>query len=171
MRKIEFIDLHVGGRCNLFHHGEVIDYLVKFNLTIHEKMVYGLIGEFGYGGAAFSCGITGNTDYYEGSVYIDDKPGSIEDVIACSWYIGSELKERGFLKKPLTVRQQIEYGLNRYHNNLRYEDISSIFELSDERSNRTIDYTSGERWKISAAIGYAQSKKIFCFPWLNVTAK
>ena len=42
-----------------------------------------------------------------------------------------------------------------------------MFCISSERINRNIYFVSGERWKASAAIGYANGKKVFCYPWMN----
>ena len=45
--------------------------------------------------------------------------------------------------------------------------IQDIFRISEERIDRNIKYVSGERWKASAAIGYANGRRIFCYPWMN----
>ena len=69
--------------------------------------------EAGNGGAALSCGITGNTDFYEGIVYIDDQEDSMEYVIKNSWYVGLDLNtSKRLFKKKQTIRQQIEYGVH-----------------------------------------------------------
>jgi hypothetical protein len=42
-----------------------------------------------------------------------------------------------------------------------------MFELSDERFERDLDHVSGEIFRITAAIGFAEGKEIFCWPWRN----
>ena len=42
-----------------------------------------------------------------------------------------------------------------------------MFELSESRFERPIQQCSGERWRISMAVGYAFEKRIYCFPWVN----
>ena len=168
MEKIVFENFSVGGECNLFHHGTVLDCLQNNSFEFHTGNLYGVIGEFGNGGAALSCGITGNTDYYEGRVYIDNQESSMEYIIENSWYVGLDLKNTGKLfKKKQTVRQQIEYGIHNFKQESDVGKIQSIFNISDERIDRSIKYVSGERWKASAAIGYANGRKIFCYPWMN----
>lgn len=168
MEKIVFDNLSVGGECNLFHHGTVLDCLQNNNFEFHVGNLYGIIGEFGNGGAALSCGITGNTGFYEGKVYIDDQERSMEYIIKNSWYVGLDLNAtKRFFKKKQTIRQQIEYGVQNINQEFNIEKIQNIFNISNERINRNIEFVSGERWKASVAIGYANGRKVFCYPWMN----
>ena len=175
MEKVVLENLSVGGECNLFHHGRAWDYMEKGNFEFYGGNLYGIIGEFGNGGAALSCGITGNTNFNEGKIFIDDIEKSIEYLIGCSWYVGNDLykyNSKGiFARKPLlmkkTIKEQIEYGVRNMKQELDTYTIQKIFNISNERVDRNIEYVSGERWKASAAIGYANGKKIFCYPWLN----
>lgn len=168
LEKIVLDDFSTYGKCYLFHYGTVQDCLQKNYFEFHVGNLYGIVGEFGNGGAALSCGITGNTDFYEGNVYIDDQESSMEYVIKNSWYVGLELKNtKRLFKKRQTIRQQIEYGVRNLNQEFDAETIQSIFRLSDARIDRYIEFVSGERWKMSAAIGYANGRKIFCYPWMN----
>lgn len=175
LEKVEFKNLSVGGECNLFHHGSVLDYLEKKCFELYQGKLYGIIGEFGDGGAALSCGITGNTNYYEGNIYIDNKECSIEDIIRNSWYVGNDLykyKSKGlFHNKPQfnknTIREQIQNGIRCKNHETDFYTIQKMFDISNERVNRNIEFVSGERWKASVAIGYANGKRIFCYPWMN----
>lgn len=175
LEKIVLENFSVGGKCNLFHHGLVLDCLEKNNLEFYEGNFYGIIGEFGNGGAALSCGITGNTNYYEGKIWVNDKETSIDYLIQNSWYVGNDLhssnSKRIFSCKPRitknTIGEQIEFGIRKVRSDLDFRTVQNIFNLSDERIDRNIEYVSGERWKASAAIGFANGKKIFCYPWFN----
>ena len=168
MEKIVLENFSVGGKCDIFHHGVLNDCLQKSNYTFNAGNLYGIIGEFGNGGAALSCGITGKTDYYEGSIYIDGNEIYFDELKNISWYIGDDLKKkRNFLKREMTVKEQIIYGLNHYNRCCDFEIIKQQFNLSTERIDRCIEYVSGERWKASCAIGYANGKEIFCFPLMN----
>ena len=168
MEKIVLNGFSVGGKCNLFHHGLVLDLLQKNFFEFHAGKIYGIIGEFGNGGAALSCGITGHTNYYEGKVYIDDQESTMECLIQNSWYVGIDLNDKKRLfKKKQTIRQQIEYGTQNIMQELDGKKIQSIFRVSEARIDRSIEFVSGERWKASAAIGYANGRKIFCYPWMN----
>lgn len=175
LEKIVLKNFSVGGECNLFHHGLVLDCLEKQYLEFEQGNLYGIIGEFGDGGAALSCGITGNTNYYEGQIFIDDKETSIEYLAKNSWYVGSDLyssnSKKLFGSKPRmtknTIKEQIEYGIKKINHDLDFCTVQSIFALSNERVSRNIDYISGERWKASVAIGFANGRSIFCYPWFN----
>lgn len=175
MEKVVLEDISVGGECNLFHHGLVKDCLSNESFEFYKGCLYGIIGEFGNGGAALSCGITGNTNFYSGKIFVDNEEVSIEYLNKNSWYIGNDRaninKHRLFKRKTKinkdTIKAQILKGINDSKCNLEYEEIKRLFKISDERVDRNIRYVSGERWKASAAIGYANRKKIFCYPWLN----
>lgn len=175
MEKVVLKDIYVGGECNLFHHGLVKDCLSNRSFEFYQGCLYGIIGEFGNGGAALSCGITGNTNFYSGKILIDNREVSIQHLNKNSWYIGNDSldinKSRLFKRKTKinknTIKDKIIKGIKDSNCNLEYEQIKRLFKISDERVNRNINYVSGERWKASAAIGYANRKKIFCYPWLN----
>lgn len=175
LEKIKFVDISFGGKCNLFHYGTVQDCLQKRDFEFSMGHLYGIVGEFGEGGVALSCGITGNTGYYEGKIYIDDIEKTMKDVVDISWYIGGDLhlNERNVLfhKKPQiyknTIKEQIEYGINCGKTEESFFAIQNMFSVSSERVGRNINFVSGERWKASAAIGYANGKSIFCYPWMN----
>ena len=107
LEKIRLDDFSVGGECDLFHHGKVWDCLQRNSFEFHTGNLYGIIGEFGNGGAALSCGITGNTDYYKGKAYIDGQESPLEHVIENSWYIGMDLDNRKrSIKKSREVMQK-----------------------------------------------------------------
>lgn len=175
LEKIVLENFTVGGSCDLFHHGVLQDNLEKGNFELYGGNLYGVIGEFGNGGAALSCGITGNTNFYEGRIVVDGMETSKEHLIQNSWYVGKDLYKYNssslFGRKPKmtrnTIKEQIEEGVCRNGHGLSFYQIKSIFDISDERVVRNIEYVSAERWKASAAIGYVHKKKIFCYPWMN----
>ncbi len=175
LEKIIFKDISLGGKCNLFHYGIVQDCLQKKDFEFSMGHLYGIIGEFGEGGAALSCGITGNTNFYEGKIYIDGIEKTIKDVVDISWYIGSDLYKHRTnvfsINRPKinknTIKEQIEYGVRCKKTDTDFPTIQKMFDISSERIDRNIKFVSGERWKASAAIGYANGKKIFCYPWMN----
>lgn len=175
LEKIIFRDISFGGKCNLFHYGIVQDCLQKKNFEFSMGNLYGIIGEFGEGGAALSCGMTGNTGFYEGKIYIDGIERNIKDIVDISWYIGNDLynyRTNIFLcnKSRInknTIKKQIEYGISCKKTNTDFLTIQKMFNISVERVDRNIKFVGYERWKASAAIGYANGKKIFCYPWMN----
>lgn len=175
LEKMTLKGISFWGECNLFHYGIVQECLQKRDFEFSSGNLYGIIGEFGEGGAALSCGITGNTDFYEGKVYFDGIEKTIKDVVDISWYIGNDLyqyrKNMVFGIKPKinkrTIKEQIEHGVHCKLTDTDFSSIQKMFCISSERINRNIYFVSGERWKASAAIGYANGKKVFCYPWMN----
>ena len=175
LEKITLKGISFGGRCNLFHYGIVQDCLQKNDFEFLRGNLYGIIGEFGEGGAALSCGMTGNTNFYEGRIYFDGMEKTIKDLVDISWYIGNDLYQ--YKKKVLfdsktkinkkTIKEQIEYGVRCKRIDADVSSIQKEFCISPERIERNISFVSGERWKASAAIGYANGKKVFCYPWMN----
>lgn len=175
LEKIVLENFSVGGECNLFHHGVALDCFDKNNIELIKGNLYGVVGEFGNGGAALSCGIAGLTNFYEGRIMIDDEEVSIDTLIKCSWYVGIDLnyhnapnifrRKNNITKK--TIKEQIEVGIRKNNSDYCVKDIQEMFKLSNERINRNIEYVSGERWKASVAIGFANGRNVFCYPWFN----
>ena len=116
LERIVFESLAGSEECNLFHYGTVLDNLKRNSFEFHVGNLYGIIGEFGNGGAALSCGITGtgNINFYEGKVYIDNQESSIEYIIKNSWYVGLDLykPKRFFKKKRSSISTQSENRLS-----------------------------------------------------------
>ena len=175
LEKIVLKNFSVGGKCNLFHHGLVLDCLEEQYLEFCQGNLYGIMGEFGSGGAALSCGITGNTKFYEGQIFIDDKEVTIDYLIQNSWYVGNDLynaNSNKLLDKKMrimknTIKDQIEQGVRKVNNKLDANTIQDMFGISSERVCRNIEYVSVERWQASVAIGFANGRKLFCYPWFN----
>lgn len=168
-------EVSFGGKCDLFHHGVVNDCLQKRSFEFEKGKLFGVVGEFGEGGAALSCGLTGGTSFYEGEIYIDGIEKTYKDLVDISWYVGNDmysLKKVGIcFERPKinkrTIKEQIEQGVKSRLTVSDCTTIQEMFQISNERIERNIAFLSGERLKASAAIGYAFGKQIFCFPWMN----
>ncbi|MNI18859.1 hypothetical protein D3C73_722790 [compost metagenome] len=82
------------------------------------------------------------------------------------WYIGEGLLIRnmfGFYRK-MTIREQLaRYNSSSY----TIDELIDLFELSPSRLDREMKYISNERWNASTAIGLANGKLVFAFPWLD----
>ncbi len=167
LEKIVLKNFSAGGSCNLFHLGIPQEYLRPSDFEFHAGNLYGIIAEFGSGGAALSCCLTGNTKFYEGKIYIDDKEETISYIVKNSWYVGYDFYGSRNPLRRKTIKEQIKAGVLATHCELNAETIQNMFCVSNERVGRSIKKVSGERWKASIAIGYAYGKKIFCYPWMN----
>ena len=167
--KVKLLDFRAGGKCDLFHYGILNDYSDRINLTLESGHLYGVIGEFGEGGAAISYGLSGRLPSYEGSVWVNDSEVKREELRSLAWYVGYDIhspKESRRLYKH-SIESQVKEGIAKAGQPFSVKEVQNMFKISDERFSRNIKYVSGERYKASAAIGYAFDKQIFCFPWMN----
>lgn len=148
----------------LFNYGQMRDRLHDFTYTFRKGKVYGIIGECGAGGWALSSLLTGREKPLSGEIIIDNKvvdPSVFRD-IGC--YAGEGYKDKGLFGRK-TVYKQLQDGAKRTKQSV--QEIVEMFELSESRLHRTIDRVSNERWNASIAIGFANGKQIYCFPWLS----
>lgn len=167
MEKVILRDFSAGRECDLFHYGIVRDCLSPHNFEFRAGNLYGIIGEFGDGGAALSCALTGNTNYCEGKIFVDGKEETIDHIIKNSWYVGYDIYGARSPFRRKTIKEQIRNGVLATHCQKDADAIQEMFRVSEQRVGRTIGRVSGERWKASIAIGFAYGKKIFCYPWMN----
>lgn len=63
------------------------------------------------------------------------------------------------------IRQGIERSGQKYFRTA--EEVVDKLHLSSERLDRRLDQLSGERWRASIAIGLANNRQIYCFPWMK----
>ncbi len=167
MQKIVLKNFSAGGSCDLFHHGIPQECLQPNDFEFYTGNLYGIIAEFGSGGAALSCCLTGNTKFFEGKIYIDDKKETLSSLVKNSWYVGYDIYGSHNPLRRKTIKEQISAGVKATHCELDADTIQSMFCVSDQRVGRIIKRVSGERWNASIAIGYSYGKKIFCYPWMN----
>lgn len=154
----------------LFNYGKIRDYCKSFNYTFEGGKAYGIIGEIGEGGWALSYILAGRCKPLEGKIEINDIASDQKILQKYSCYVGEgiSINKYKFLFKRATVRDLLHQGIRqRKCPNDCIDDIVNLFGLSKERLNRTIENYSGERWRASLAVGYANGRQIYCFPWLN----
>ncbi len=147
----------------------------KFSYIFHPG-IYALTGQIINGGWAFTYALsTGRRNtrklviYNNPEYYIDDRPVDMETLRGITCTLGY-YRPRWFAK--LGVRDEsgehrLKKALKKHKPIHTYEELVDKLGLSDCRLTRPIDRTSGERWRITAAIGLAENKKIFCFPWMT----
>ena len=130
--------------------------------------IYGLISDFGRGSWALATCVGGMGDCVDGEIYLDDKKIEHKELANYSCYMGqTTFSEISLGNGVLSAKTCIERALSISKLPNTLHDIKNSFCLSDERFERDLKYVSGEIWRISAAIGFALDKKIFCYPWLN----
>ena len=168
IRELELMDVSGGFECQLFNYGSMRDTIGWFNYRFVPG-IYVLKGEVGVGGWALSEILCGKAEISSGSVLLNGNPLGNNQLGNYGCCIG-DIINVGLNNdvSKMTIHKQLEYAVE---NGLGYgksvSEIKEMFELSDGRFERTLPDTSGERWRISMAVGYAFEKSIYCFPWVN----
>ncbi len=144
--------------------------LTNFNYTFTFGKSYLLdSGESG-AGQTLSWIIGGELEQEGGSITQNGVPYTLFERKQDAWCVRySALKTKKFSVKESTVREQIQHGLKVTQAQYpRTEaDIVKQLYLTQERCDRPLRQLSNESWRASCAIGFANGKKIFCFPYLG----
>lgn len=163
--KTEIVNVKTEDRLVGTNYRDEYKYTERLYDSIYEfrkGRSYGLLSEIGEGGGGLSWLLSGREEV--GNEYIDvfGKKYAEGDKIDEGWWVCEGIK-----KCSKTVRKQINLALRKGRKELTIDDIISEFGLTKERLDSKFEHYSWESWRVSAAIGYALGKKIFCFPWLN----
>lgn len=138
------------------------DYWYYQSLSFESGKLYALISEHQQGCMYLSYLLGGNIEFEDGlKLYMDDTEIKNDDLKEISWNL-EPLNEPYKNKK---VRKSIERALKAGGRTETFEQISDIFYLTESRYDKKLKYLSGERWRASAALGYALGKRIFYAPY------
>ena len=150
------------------NYGSMTDYLMDFCHSFEGGKIYGLIGECGSGGWGISSLLCGKESREESRVLMNGVKVSQNELEKWGWYVGEGIARRCHFSREKSVIGQIRHGLN-VSKKCDENEIIRRFGLSDKRLDLRLSNLSWERWRASAAIGYAHDCKIFCFPWVNTS--
>ena len=140
---------------------------------------YALIGQIDDGGWAFSYSLSpinkkdvcinrlassGENDTNISKFFINDKEVSLTCLQSISCLLGCYNKNR-FAACNKSARKQLTKAIKNGTSKYSLNELQQLFGLSEERMDRPLYKTSREAWRITAAIGLAEGKKIFCLPW------
>lgn len=144
------------------------DYMCENTFIFDRGKIYGIVCEHGGGGEAVSLLLSGIMPLKQEKIYIDNKEADAEEMKRIGWYVGKALYSSGIVKRELSVRKALEFAVRKYH---RYEEISEVMEEFHLTADR-LDYglsrnCEWEKRRASLAIGYANNKIVYCFPWMN----
>jgi ABC-type multidrug transport system ATPase subunit len=163
---VQLINLTTYGDPELFNYGKMRDLCHQFSYTFNAGKAYGVVGECGSGGWGLTYALSGRGGIINGEIKINEMKADKEKLYQYTCYVGGDsIRKRNFWTKKSTVRKQIENGLKE-NQLMSFNEICELFELSSSRLDRNIEHVGNERWNASMAIGLAQGKKIYCFPWL-----
>lgn len=146
----------------------------KSTLQITYNFIEGLhfiVGNIYEGGWSLSYALSAGKDKYrnkpkdvETKIFLNNKLCKIEDIRKQSCYLAESKKDNS-----KSIYRRIELGIKKNKEFKSPNDIIDLLQLGDqtERLKRPLKYTGNFCWIFSLAIGIANGKKIFCFPWLN----
>jgi hypothetical protein len=167
-----------GGAVCRFDGDNYRSYVPEFSYTF-KPGIYALLGDIDLGGWAFSYALDpirekdvyvdrNNNGTTKEKFYVDGKEVTLDYLRTISthlnWYAPrhSDPKNRSGQKQ---IQKAIRQGKSQY----TVEELKKMFTLDEERFTRPLYCTGNEKWRITAAIGLAQGKKIFCYPWFSAT--
>lgn len=142
--------------------------------------IYALTGQINNGGWAFTYALSpyrknkrnsilyGQPEYNP-EYYIDDQPVNMETLREMTCVLG-QYRPRWYAKlgfRDESGGSRLKKALTKGNTGHTYEELVDKLELDEGRLSRRIDHTGNERWRITMAIGLAEGRKIFCYPWMT----
>ena len=128
---------------------------------------YWLKGEIDSGGWAFAhtliCSNRKKTILEKQTqYYFQGKQVSLNELQTHTWYLGEYDRSQ-----HKTVKELVEKGLKKTGLPYSSEDIRQLFHIAPERYERNTRHVGFELFSCRAAIGFANGKDIYAFPWLS----
>lgn len=137
------------------------DYFRYSDFSLNSGKIYGIISEYGQGCMYLSYLLGGRLEFDNLQISLNDEKVVKEDLAAISWNLEPS-KEK---YKNSRVKKSIDKALREGSREESFDEIAEKFILTKPRYDRKLRQLSGERWRASAALGYAKEKKIFYAPY------
>lgn len=131
------------------------------NLKFESGKIYGLVGEYGQGPMFLSYLLGGQVKFDDLKLYYNNAEINRQDLERISWNLEPNYEKY----KKAVVKKSIEKAIRENNGKADFESIAEKFILTKPRYDRKLFQLSGERWRASAALGYASGKKIFYAPY------
>ncbi|MDD2629332.1 MAG: hypothetical protein PHV61_04085 [Limnochordia bacterium] len=145
--------------------GEVYDYYWNVSGILSSGRLTCLSGDIGDGAASLSYTLAGELKSRTGQICIDGKKTGKKELSKTGIVVGYDYS--GWRKR--SVRSQLTMALSEGnpYGISSIAQLMKLFRLTEERLDRPLYRCSVERPPATIAIGLAQGKRIFSFPWLN----
>ena len=130
------------------------------DISLESGKIYGLVGEYGIGPMYLSYFLGGRIEFDNLRVFCNDVELSKEMLRQISWNLEPHREKY----KNALVKKSIQKALDKTGRKEDFEVVADKFILTEPRYDRKLCQLSGERWRASAALGYANGKKIFFAP-------
>lgn len=131
------------------------------DLDFESGKMYAIVSEYGQGCMFLAYLLGGKIPFENVKISKDDIEISQKDLSEIGWNLEPTNEKYG----NSTARKSVEGALKITKRNETFSDIQKRFRLTDERVDRKIKSLSGERWRASAALGYALEKEVFFAPY------
>lgn len=151
----------LAGRGAFFGKKYGFDWWDYRNLQLESGRIYGIISEYEQGCMYLSYLLGGRVDFDGLRIFVDEKEVRRQDLERLSW----NLEPSGERCRNAVVRKAIEKAIRKNGLKDSFSDIQERFFLTPPRQDRKLAQLSGERWRASAALGYAEGKRIFYAPY------
>lgn len=143
------------------------DYMDEKTFLFEGGKIYGLVGEHGEGGEMISAIMSGRIPIKEEDIFFDGIKMNRPDMQDIGWYVGKQEYTKGLIKKEISAKKALDYALKKYNRYNNVDEIIEDFHLTPNRLDYELSKYSGEKWRVSLAIGYACRKKVFS--WMNTS--
>ena len=144
-----------------------IEHVSDNCMILESGKCYGIIGESGSGGEVIASILSGNIYLKEQKIYVDSMKLDKKNIQKYGWYVGKKEYSKGIMKHEISVKKALNSAIMKYHKFDTLEEAMEMFHLKKELIEYKIYQYGWEKLRASLAIGYANNKKIFCFPWMN----
>lgn len=131
------------------------------DVRLESGKIYGIVGEYGQGSMYLSYLLGGKIDFGDLRLLCNECELSQDMLEKISW----NLEPSNEKYKKAVVKKSIEKALINNQHTESFDEIANKFILTKPRYERKLFQLSGERWRASAALGYANRKKIYYAPY------
>lgn len=147
---------------------ETFNEVILDNTYVFKKgKIYGIVCEQGEGGELLSSLISGRIAAIDERAFFNNREVLFSEIQDRAWYVGKGEYSTCPIKREISARRAIKKAIKKYGRYRNVNELVEQFGLTEGRLKYKISGYSGERWRVSLAIGYATKKEIFCFPWMN----
>ena len=131
------------------------------DMELESGKIYGIVGEYGQGPMYLSYLLGGKVDFGDLRLFCNGYELSRKMLEQISW----NLEPSNEKYRNAVVKKSIEKALIKNQYTEEFDVIAKKFILTEPRYDRKLFQLSGERWRASAALGYANRKKIYYAPY------
>ncbi|HOF32965.1 MAG TPA: hypothetical protein PK624_03965 [Spirochaetota bacterium] len=170
MKSISLQNISYNGIIKHFTSGKTYQEINNFSTNLQFGKIYCLDTLLEDDCWGISWILTGKIKSDKGNIFLDDNHISDSELkkIGCTiGFTGYEKYLLGIRLPQKSVFYIINDSLKASKTISSIDELINIFCLTTERMSRNYSTYSGEKWRLSAAIGYMNNKKVFSSYWIK----